>query len=74
VRKSDRRSFLKQGLVVAGGLGLGVTAWSRLVLHGDAPAAHPALGPLEAVDDQTTGLPLLKLPKGFRYHSLAWAG
>lgn len=72
--KTDRRRFLKQGLIAAGGLGLGITAWSRLVLHGDAPAAHPALGPLEVVNDQATGLPLLKLPGGFRYHSFAWAG
>ncbi len=26
------------------------------------------------VNDETTGLPLLKLPQGFRYHSFAWAG
>lgn len=72
--RSDRRGFLKQGLVVAGGLGLGITAWSRLSRHGLPPEPHPALGPLVAVNDQTTGLPLLKLPKGFRYRSFAWAG
>ncbi len=72
--RSDRRRFLKHGLVVAGGLGLGVTAWSRLVQHGKPPGAHPVLGPLKVVRDQTTGLPLLKLPQGFRYHSFAWAG
>ncbi|MGA9575612.1 MAG: alkaline phosphatase PhoX [Lysobacterales bacterium] len=70
----DRRSFLKQGLVVAGGLGLGITAWSHLVHHGKPPGAHPVFGPLETANDQTTGLPLLKLPRGFRYHSFAWAG
>ncbi len=72
--RADRRRFLKQGLVVAGGLGLGVTAWSRLARHGVHPQSHPALGPLAPVNDQTTGLPLLKLPKGFRYRSFAWAG
>ena len=71
---TDRRSFLKHSLVVAGGLGLGVTAWSRFARHGESPAFHPALGPLIPVEDQTTGLPLLKLPRGFRYRSFAWAG
>ena len=71
---TDRRRFLKQGLVAAGGLGLGLTAWSRLVRHGAPPAFHPDLGLLVVVNDQSTGLPLLKLPKGFRYKSFCWAG
>ena len=74
MRKTDRRGFIKHGLVAAGGLGLGVTAWSRYTRRGDAPGFHSQLGPLHPVNDQTTGLPLLKLPKGFRYHSFAWAG
>ena len=72
--RSGRRGFLKHGLFVAGGLGIGFTAWSRLVQHGKPPAAHSVLGPLEAVNDQATGLPLLRLPRGFRYYSFAWAG
>lgn len=72
--RTDRRSFLKQGLVVAGGLGLGLTAWSRFGHHGEPPGIHSALGPLTAINDQTTGLPLLKLPRDFRYRSMAWAG
>ena len=71
---TDRRGFLKHGLVAAGGLGLGLTAWSRLARKGAAPKFHHALGPLLPVNDQTSGLPLLKLPKGFRYLSFAWAG
>jgi len=71
---TDRRRFLKQGLVAAGGLGLGLTAWSRLARHGAPPTFHPDLGPLVVVNDQSTGLPLLKLPKGFRYKSFSWAG
>lgn len=31
-------------------------------------------GPLGPVEDETTGLPLLHLPSGFRYRSLAWTG
>lgn len=72
--QTDRRKFIKQGLVAAGGLGLGVTAWSRLARHGAPPAFHADLGPLVVVNDQSTGLPLLKLPQGFRYKSFAWAG
>jgi len=70
---TDRRGFLKRGLVAAGGLGLGLTAWSRLGWHGAPPDIHPALGPLLPVNDQTTGLPLLMLPHGYRYRSMAWA-
>lgn len=72
--RTDRRSFLKHGLVAAGGLGLGLTAWSRYAQQGIPPEFHRALGPLRAVKDQTSGLPILKLPEGFRYHTFAWAG
>jgi len=72
--RTDRRGFIKHGLVAAGGLGLGVYAWSRLARLGPAPEFHEAYGPLQAVNDQTSGLPILKLPEGFRYHSFAWAG
>ena len=71
---TDRRGFIKHSLVAAGGLGLGLVAWSRLARQGVPPGMHKALGPLKLVNDQTTGLPILKLPKGFRYHSFAWAG
>jgi len=72
--RTDRRGFLKHGLVAAGGLGLGAYAWSRLSRLGPAPEFHEALGPLRAVKDQTSGKRILKLPEGFRYHSFAWAG
>ena len=71
---TDRRSFLKHGLVAVGGLGLGLGAWARLASKGAAPRFHPAMGPLQPVNDLTSGLPLLKLPQGFRYHSFSWAG
>ena len=74
MEQTGRRSFLKHGLVAAGGLGLGLTAWTRLAQHGAPPEYHAALGPLLPVNDETTGLPLLNLPEGFRYHSFAWAG
>lgn len=36
--------------------------------------ARPGYGPLRPVTDETTGLPLLLLPEGFRYRSFGWAG
>jgi secreted PhoX family phosphatase len=74
VVRTDRRGFLKHGLVAAGGLGLGVYAWSKFARLGPQPEFHEAFGPLQPVIDQTSGLPILKLPEGFRYHSFAWAG
>jgi secreted PhoX family phosphatase len=36
--------------------------------------AIPGYGPLAAVRDEATGLPLLELPPGFRYISAGWTG
>ena len=58
----NRRGLLKgtyAGAVIAPFVGLG------------ARASAPTLAP---VVDQTTGLPLLKLPAGFSYRSFSWAG
>ena len=41
---------------------------------GAAPAADAGYGPLQPVRDETTGLPLLDLPAGFRYLSFGWTG
>ena len=71
---TDRRGFLKYGLVAAGGVSLGAFAWARFARQGSFPEANAILGPLMPVNDLTSGLPLLRLPKGFRYHSFAWAG
>jgi hypothetical protein len=34
----------------------------------------PGYGPLQLTNDETTGLPLLALPQGFRYLSFGWTG
>ena len=56
---------------------------SAMLLAGCAPAlrqyeADPVRGgetlPLSPTADETTGLPLLQLPEGFRYISFGWAG
>ncbi len=71
---SGRRRFLKHGLVAASGVGLGGAALWQLLRSGEPPAIHPALGPLQVAKDLNTGLPILKLPEGFRYRTFAWAG
>ena len=79
-RAWDRRAFLSltgTALGAAPFLALG----SRAGAIGREPAANrrqptPAAGygPLAPVNDETTGLPLLQLPAGFRYLSFGWTG
>lgn len=71
---TNRRGFLIQSLVAAGSLGLGYYAWSNLSRAGADLAADARLGELLPVNDLNSGLPILKLPKGFSYRTLVWAG
>ncbi len=70
-----RRSFLKTGLAAAGGLAL---AGPFATLDARAAAGKPyrsrGYGPLAPALDHTTGLPLLRLPRGFEYISFGWTG
>lgn len=65
----DRRSFLKGSAVGAAGL-------SFAALAGKASALpmpfSPDYGPLNLVNDETTGLPLIALPEGFTYKTYGW--
>lgn len=72
-----RRTFLRQGALA------GVAAFTALearAAHGQATSprmpdkAWDPYGPLAPVLDETTGLPLLSLPSGFRYKSFGWTG
>jgi secreted PhoX family phosphatase len=70
----DRRSFLRgaalAGIAVA-------TPFQALASHdgrGRRREPSPDYGPLVPVNDETTGLPLLLLPAGFRYVSFGWTG
>ena len=69
-----RRRFLRHAVQ----LGLSTTLLSGLgTLAGcDRPPRRsvPARQRLLPVDDATTGLPLLRLPPGFRYFTFGWAG
>lgn len=66
----DRREFLKSAATATAAIPFGAFI-SRVEARGArTPAAQATYGPLAAVADETTGLPLLMLPAGFRYLSL----
>jgi hypothetical protein len=78
----DRRSFLRGSTAVAAGVGI-ATPFHALLAHasqgrdhgrGRDRACSEDYGPLAAVKDATTGLPLLLLPAGFEYVSFGWTG
>src|SRR5919106_2821492 len=74
-----RRGFIKGGLAgVAALAALGPLEALSARTAGAAPMAKvpesPDYGPLSTVKDQTTGLELLALPKGFEYVSYGWTG
>ena len=70
----DRREFLKSAATATAAIPFGAFI-SRVEARGARGAAAQATyGPLAAVADETTGLPLLMLPAGFRYLSLGWTG
>lgn len=71
---TSRRQFLSASLLGAGGVSLGLIAFAKFHVAGKPPPITEAMGPLGAVRDETTGLPLLRLPEGFRYKSMSWAG
>jgi len=70
-----RRGLLRCGAAMAGGL-----LWSNALqtfmerrAYGLTAGPSP-YGPIGPVQDETTGLPLLQLPAGFRYQSYGWTG
>jgi secreted PhoX family phosphatase len=74
----DRRVFLRRSAIAAGALAV-AKPFEALVANG--PQGHagdrqhsPDYGPLVEAIDETTGLPLLLLPEGFRYVSFGWTG
>jgi secreted PhoX family phosphatase len=71
---STRRRFLGQ----AGAAALGLSPLAQLLAAagGDRgkAIADAGYGPLRAVRDSASGLPLLRLPAGFSYVSFGWAG
>jgi secreted PhoX family phosphatase len=72
--RSSRRDFLAAGLLGVGSLTIGLYAYARSGGLGRDSEIPESMGPLRRVKDEVTGLPLLRLPEGFRYKSLSWAG
>ena len=75
----DRRRLLRGGAAMAAGLmAAGPLQALAARTAGAAPMVKrphsPDYGPLAPVKDQTTGLELLMLPKGFEYLSYGWTG
>jgi uncharacterized protein len=70
----DRRSFLTRGAAAAGALALPLEALTEKTLAAGVRMQGPGYGPLQAAIDQTTGLPLILLPEGFRYFTFGWTG
>jgi uncharacterized protein len=70
----DRRSFLKTAAVGAAAAVPFTAFIERGQAHGIGRHRGVGYGPLAPVIDQTTGLPLLLLPKGFSYASFGWTG
>jgi secreted PhoX family phosphatase len=66
----DRRSFLLVGGASAIAAGL-TTLSARLATGATATRGY---GPLQPAECELTGLPLIKLPEGFRYRTFGWTG
>ena len=74
-----RRHFLSAtGLALSAvpfqALGLRAGTNIRRTTSGFSQDVTAGYGPLQPTQDETTGLPLLHLPTGFRYLSFGWAG
>ncbi len=67
----SRRSFL---LTTGAAFATPLDALRARLEAGTAAPAELGYGPLRPVADATTGLPLLELPKGFRYMTFGWTG
>src|SRR5687767_14274568 len=76
----NRRSFLRSTRTLAGAAA--AIPFTALVAKAQEPAHKGGLrrgqtagyGPLFPTLDQTTGLPLIALPEGFKYLSFGWTG
>lgn len=70
-----RRRFLALSAATAGAAAVGLSPFGRLLAQAGLPRGRVAgFGALAPVMDETTGLPLLMLPEGFRYRTFGWGG
>lgn len=69
--QKSRRDFLRHSIIAPGV----ATVLTRFAFRSAAASSRPGKKPtLVPVEDMATGLPLLKLPPGFRYRSFGWTG
>ncbi len=71
-----RRAFLRSSGATAGAAVLAgpLVGLQLQQAAGARPRPEHGYGPLLATTDRTTGLPLLRLPRGFSYQSFGWSG
>jgi uncharacterized protein len=76
VSSMDRRAFLKTAAAAAAAVPFQALIARAETLSGSGARVlrRAGYGPLVPAVDETTGLPLLKLPEGFRYVSFGWKG
>ncbi|QDS91487.1 hypothetical protein FF011L_02170 [Roseimaritima multifibrata] len=72
-RTTNRRQFLSDNFASASGFAV-AAAFSSLGHRYALGEAATRSSDLVAVKDETTGLPLLRLPAGFRYRTFGWTG
>ena len=72
---TPRRDFLVQAaLIGSAAVTVPLQALWRPDATGRLAPDDLGYGPLQPVNDESTGLPLLQLPEGFRYRSFGWTG
>jgi uncharacterized protein len=69
----DRRAFLKSAAATAAA-SIPLGALVERIHAGETRPRSNGYGPLVPAIDETTGLPLIMLPEGFRYLSFGWTG
>lgn len=69
-----RRTFLARAALGGAAITLPLDALRAAVRRDGLARETSTYGPLAPVFDDTTGLPLLQLPEGFRYASFGWSG
>jgi secreted PhoX family phosphatase len=71
----DRRSFLKTAAAAAAAVPFhALLARAEGLSQSGSILRRTGYGPIIDALDEATGLPLLKLPEGFRYTTFGWAG
>ncbi len=76
INPTDRRTFLRRGAMGAGAFWtLSLDGFMARRAEGASPTSGASpYGPIAPVLDETTHLPLIQLPRGFRYRSYSWTG